>query len=64
MIISKPDSTGDLAVYIISLIFSFEITNVVVPDPKFFEYLHLLLQLLIKIGIQTLSANGSATFFY
>ena len=31
--IRKPDSSSDLAIYIIASIYSFEIINAVVPDP-------------------------------
>ena len=32
--INKPDSQYDVTIFIISLIFSFKITNIVLPDPN------------------------------
>ena len=64
--INKPDSSCVVAIFIISLIYSLEGINVVIPDPTIF------LQIAASVtdadvvnanGIKTLLANGLSTFF-
>ena len=64
--INKPDSSCVAAIFIISLIYSLEGINVVIPDPTIF------LQIAASVtnadvvnanGIKTLLASGLSTFF-
>ena len=53
--IDKPDSLRDLVIFIISLISSFELMNVVLPDPNG-------IKALLTIGLRTFPTKGEPLF--
>ena len=66
LFINKPASPRDLMIFYISLIFSFEIINVVMPDQKgfFLKATSLANAAAVKHnGIKTLLSNGLSIFF-
>ena len=63
--IDKPDSSKDLTILMISFIFSFEIINVVIPEPKRFFWITASVAHAAAVnpnGIKTLLANGLSIF--
>ena len=63
--INKPDFSRDLTIFMISFIFSFEIINVVIPDPKMFFWIDESVADAAAVnpnGIKTLLVNGLSTF--
>ena len=64
--INEPDSSRDLTNFMIPFISSFEIINVVVPDPNFFLWIAASVAAAAAVnpnGIKRLLANGLNTFF-
>ena len=64
--INKPDSLSDVTIFVISLISSFEIINVVTIDPNIFLCIAASVADAAVVnpnGIKTLLANGLSTFF-
>ena len=63
---SKPDSSRDLTVFMISFISSFKIINIVMPDPNIFLKIATSVADVAAVNpndIRTLLANGFNTFF-
>ena len=65
LFINKPDSSSDLTIFMISVISSFEIINVVVPDPNIFLLIAASVAYAGAVNtndIKMLLANGLSTF--
>ena len=63
---NKPDSSGDLTIFMISFISSFEVINVVIPDPNNFLRIAGSVADAASVNptrIKTLLAYGLSTFF-
>ena len=64
--INKQDYSGDLSIFIVSSISSFEIINAVVPDPQFFFRTDVSVADAAVVnpnGIKTIFANDLSAFF-
>ena len=64
--ISKPDSSSDSTIYVISFKSSFENTNVVVPEPYIFYWIAASVAEGVAVnpnGTKTILANGASTLF-
>ena len=64
--INNPDSSRELIIFMISVISSLEIINVVKPDPNIFLWIAASVAAAAAVnpnGIKTLLANGCSTFF-